>query len=95
MQIRAPALLVHASVPLLNHHTSGVRKDWYRDDLAEHESRDPYPKLIQQLLNAGFTSELINDMDEACAHEVSTAFEQAIQTEDPRPEDLFFTRFCA
>ncbi|NND88266.1 MAG: tungsten formylmethanofuran dehydrogenase, partial [Flavobacteriaceae bacterium] len=25
--------LVHAKVPLLNHHTSGVRMEWYRDDL--------------------------------------------------------------
>ena len=27
--------LVHAKVPLLNHHTSGVRMEWYRDDLEE------------------------------------------------------------
>lgn len=27
--------LIHARVPLLNHHTSGVRKEWYRDDLEE------------------------------------------------------------
>ena len=33
-------------VPLLNHHTSGVRKEWYRHDLEEHQSRDPYPKLV-------------------------------------------------
>ena len=25
--------IVHAKVPLLNHHTSGVRMEWYRDDL--------------------------------------------------------------
>ncbi len=25
--------LIHAKVPLLNHHTSGVRKEWYREDL--------------------------------------------------------------
>jgi TPP-dependent pyruvate/acetoin dehydrogenase alpha subunit len=37
--------LVHAKVPLLNHHTSGVRKEWYRDDLAEAATRDPFPKL--------------------------------------------------
>ena len=37
--------LVHAKVPLLNHHTSGVRMEWYRDDLEEARSRDPYPKL--------------------------------------------------
>ena len=34
-------ILVHAKVPLLNHHTSGVRKEWYRDDLEEAQSRDP------------------------------------------------------
>ena len=27
--------MIHAHVPLLNHHTSGVRKEWYRDDLEE------------------------------------------------------------
>jgi len=25
--------IIHAKVPLLGHHTSGVRKEWYRDDL--------------------------------------------------------------
>ena len=37
--------LIHAKVPLLNHHTSGVRMEFYRDDLEEARSRDPYPKL--------------------------------------------------
>ena len=37
--------LVHAKVPLLNHHTSGVRMEWYRDDLEEARSRDPYPVI--------------------------------------------------
>ena len=46
--------LVHAKVPLLNHHTSGVRMEWYRDDLEEARSRDPYPVLKQQLLDSGF-----------------------------------------
>ncbi|HIP31576.1 MAG TPA: thiamine pyrophosphate-dependent dehydrogenase E1 component subunit alpha, partial [Crocinitomicaceae bacterium] len=36
--------IVHAKVPLLGHHTSGVRKEWYRDDLEEAATRDPYPK---------------------------------------------------
>ena len=31
--------LVHAKVPLLNHHTSGVRMEWYRDDLEEAKNR--------------------------------------------------------
>ena len=37
--------LIHAKVPLLGHHTSGVRKEWYRDDLEEAGLRDPFPKL--------------------------------------------------
>ncbi len=35
--------LVQAQVPLLGHHTSGVRREFYRDaaDLAAHAARDP------------------------------------------------------
>src|SRR5699024_3758990 len=40
-------ILVHARVPLLNHHTSGVRMETYRNDLDDHEKRDPYPKMKQ------------------------------------------------
>ena len=29
--------------------------EWYRDDLEEARSRDPYPVLKQQLLDHGFT----------------------------------------
>src|SRR5690606_28644330 len=38
--------LVHAQVPLLGHHTSGVRKEFYRseEDLAAHLAHDPVPK---------------------------------------------------
>lgn len=86
--------LVHASVPLLNHHTSGVRKDWYRDDLADHESRDPYPKLIQLLQKSGFSDREIQQWDDSCAGEVSLAYEKAIKAEDPRPEDLFLHDFA-
>ncbi|HRI26384.1 MAG TPA: thiamine pyrophosphate-dependent enzyme [Ferruginibacter sp.] len=44
--------LVHARVPLLGHHTSGVRKEFYRteEDLAKHAVDDPGPKLRQKLL---------------------------------------------
>ncbi len=40
-------ILVHAAVPLLGHHTSGVRKEWYRteEDLNTHQQSDPFPKL--------------------------------------------------
>src|SRR6201993_3535845 len=45
--------LIHAKVPLLNHHTSGVRKEWYRDDLEEAMKKDPLPKLRNRLLIEG------------------------------------------
>ena len=81
--------LVHAKVPLLNHHTSGVRMEWYRDDLEEARSRDPYPVLKQQLVYNGFTSEEIEDIENSAEAKVKSDFEKALQAEDPNPEDLF------
>src|SRR3954468_9641190 len=48
-------ILVHAKVPLLGHHTSGVRKEWYRttEDLDKHYTDDPGPKLKKLLLQKG------------------------------------------
>ena len=34
---------------MLGHHTSGVRREFYRDDLDEAQRRDPIPKLFAQL----------------------------------------------
>jgi 2-oxoisovalerate dehydrogenase E1 component len=85
---RRPFLL-HARVPLLNHHTSGVRKDWYRDDLEEHQERDPFPILHQQLLSAGFSQDTLEELAKKAAATVATDFKAAKKAEDPRPEDLF------
>ena len=81
--------LVHAKVPLLNHHTSGVRMEWYRDDLEEARSRDPYPVLKQQLLDNGFTEVEVNEIETSACAEVQRHFEKALKAEDPKPEDLF------
>ncbi|GEP49377.1 tungsten formylmethanofuran dehydrogenase subunit E [Flavobacterium noncentrifugens] len=86
--------LVHAKVPLLNHHTSGVRMEWYRDDLDEARSRDPYPVLKQQLLDAGFTSAEIEKINGAAVSKVQEDYDKAIQAEDPKPEDLFTHDFA-
>src|ERR1044072_3850627 len=53
-QHRTP-YLVQAEVPLLGHHTSGVRKEFYRtqEDLEKHAVNDPGPKLHQRLLHLG------------------------------------------
>lgn len=92
-QERRP-FLVHAKVPLLNHHTSGVRMEWYRDDLDEARSRDPYPVLKQQLLDFGFTQAEVNTIDEDAKIRVASDFEEALQAEDPKPEDLFTNDFA-
>ncbi|MBC2846466.1 alpha-ketoacid dehydrogenase subunit alpha/beta [Winogradskyella flava] len=81
--------LVHAKVPLLNHHTSGVRMEWYRDDLEEARSRDPYPVLRQQLLDHGFSEKDVSNIENEAKSQVLSDFEKALQAEDPGPEDLF------
>ncbi|WP_405211015.1 thiamine pyrophosphate-dependent enzyme [Dokdonia sp. Asnod2-E02] len=86
--------LVHAKVPLLNHHTSGVRMEWYRDDLEEAQSRDPYPKMIELLLNNGFDKKEIEDMTAFAKAEVQKDFDKAQQAEDPVPADLFTHDFA-
>jgi 2-oxoisovalerate dehydrogenase E1 component len=86
--------LVHARVPLLTHHTSGVRKEWYRDDLAEHESRDPYPRFRNLLLASGFTEGGILKIENEAKQLVINDFEQAKAAEDPQPEDLFTHDFA-
>jgi len=81
--------LVHAKVPLLNHHTSGVRMEWYRDDLEEARSRDPYPVLKQQLLDAGFSKKEVLNIENSAKVKVQADFDKALKKEDPLPEDLF------
>jgi 2-oxoisovalerate dehydrogenase E1 component len=81
--------LVHAKVPLLNHHTSGVRMEWYRDDLEEHKTRDPYPILRSQLLKADIKEDEILKIEEDATALVEESLKKAMQAEDPKPEDLF------
>ncbi len=80
--------LVHCRVPLLNHHTSGVRKEWYRDDLESAQRRDPFPKFIKQLKSFGFAEADLEKIVAETRTEVLQAYNQALQAEDPRPSDL-------
>lgn len=81
--------LVHAKVPLLNHHTSGVRKEWYRDDLEEQMQRDPYPKMLALLKKKKFSGKAIAALESAAIDRVKTDFERALLEEEPQPEDLY------
>ena len=86
--------LIHAKVPLLGHHTSGVRKEWYRDDLEEHEKRDPIPILRMQLIAAGIKENELDKIDTEAIHFVQAEYNRALKAEDPLPEDLFTHDFA-
>lgn len=81
--------LIHARVPLLGHHTSGVRMEWYRDDLEESFQRDPYPKMRAKLLEIGSTEKELDKIEADIRHLVDADFEKARYSPDPSPEDLF------
>jgi 2-oxoisovalerate dehydrogenase E1 component len=92
-QERRP-FLVHAKVPLLGHHTSGVRKETYRDDLEEHALRDPWPKLKNDLLAQGLTETELDKIYKEAGDQVQSDYQEALKQEDPRPEDLFTHDFA-
>lgn len=78
-------VLVHAKVPLLNHHTSGVRKEFYRsaEDLALHAKEDPLPKLRKQLLEKDFHEQVLIEIENNAASEVAEHFAKAIAADEP------------
>ncbi|MCH8546660.1 MAG: tungsten formylmethanofuran dehydrogenase, partial [Cryomorphaceae bacterium] len=82
-------VLVHAKVPLLGHHTSGVRREFYRDDLDEHATRDPLPALELYLLDNGFSQAELDAIKSSSRKRVEDDYKEALDAEDPRPEDLF------
>ncbi len=86
--------LIHAKVPLLNHHTSGVRKEWYRDDLDEAALRDPFPKFKIELLENGIEESILNNIEQQAKELVEADYQKALAAEDPRPEDLFTNDFA-
>jgi len=86
--------LVHAKVPLLGHHTSGVRKEWYRDDLEEHSQRDPFPKFKTHLLEQGWKEKELEKIEEESRKLVEADYSKALAEEDPVPEDLFTHDFA-
>lgn len=80
-------ILVHAKVPLLGHHTSGVRKEWYRtaEDLERHSFDDPGPKLRKLLLQKGIKEDLLNKIEEEEKIFAEREFQLAVSAPDPDP----------
>lgn len=88
-------VVLRAQVPLLGHHTSGVRKEWYRseEDLAQHAKNDPGPKLRKVLLKAGIEEGTLQKIEEEEKAFVAEEFNRAVAAPDPDPstvEDYVF-----
>lgn len=83
-------ILVHAKVPLLGHHTSGVRKEWYRtnEDLAQHSKDDPTPLLRKLLENIGVTEQELTEIEKDAKYKIEQQFKQAVESADPLPESV-------
>jgi 2-oxoisovalerate dehydrogenase E1 component len=79
--------IIHAKVPLLGHHTSGVRKEWYRDDLEEAATRDPYPKLKDIIRELEGEADVIN-IEADVRKLVDEDYEKALNAEDPIPSSV-------
>ena len=75
-------------MPLLNHHTSGVRMEWYRDDLEEHQKRDPLPILKSQLIENGIDISQLAHIEKIASNKVNQDYEEAVEEEDPSEDSL-------
>ncbi len=83
-------MLIHAKVPLLGHHTSGVRKEWYRgeEDLAHHYKDDPRPKLRNRLSELGISEAEIFEIEEVAKSRVANHFQMAVEAAEPKAAEV-------
>lgn len=87
--------LVHAQVPLLGHHTSGVRKEFYRtdEDWAKHAEHCPKIKLRRKLIEKGISEDELLQIEKEATEEVANDFAKAVASPEPNPatvEDHIF-----
>ncbi len=88
-------ILVHAKCPLLGHHTSGVRKEWYRgEDLDEHQKSDPIIKLRQYLLDIGETDDTLQTLEQRASTRVAQDYTKALNSPDPDKDDFASHEFA-
>ena len=89
--------LVHAKVPLLGHHTSGVRKDFYRqeEELSSAFKNDPTPLLRKKLSASGISENELLAIEKEAIDKVTKDFTDATHAAEPDPlhvEDKVFVQ---
>ena len=87
--------LVHAQTPLLGHHTSGVRKEFYRSDQnwEKHLAHDPNKKLQKKILERGGSKEEIIAIEKEATEIIRNEFTKAVAAPEPNAstiEDYIF-----
>lgn len=89
--------LVHAQVPLLGHHTSGVRREFYRteEDLEAHRRDDPYWKLRNRLLETGIAEPHLEHLEQVARERVQADFKKAVAAPEPDPATALQHVFAA
>ncbi len=87
VRLRQVPFLVHARVPILGHHTSGVRKESYRseEDMAKQFADDPRPKLKKKILETGIGEEYLQLMEKETEVWVARQFADAMAAPEPDP----------
>lgn len=92
---RSP-ILVHAKCPLLGHHTSGVRKEWYRgENLEKHSQDDPIVKFEKYLLEQGETEKALKAIQKKASDFVESEYKKALSSPDPDADDFDSHEFAA
>ncbi len=83
--------LVHATVPLLGHHTSGVRKDFYRtdEDLLKHGADDPFVHLRNVLVQNSISENQLLQLEKDAYHFIQTEFDKAVASPEPDASTIF------
>ncbi len=78
-------ILVHANCALLGHHTSGVRKEWYRseEDLTKHKLLDPVPILEQYMLDNEISKKELKEIKTEAFNFVEEEYKTSKESDDP------------
>ena len=82
--------LVHAKVPLLGHHTSGVRKEFYRKEkeLSDSYKNDPGPIFKKILLSKGVSEKELESIEKDTLNKVLKDFNDAVASPEPNPSSV-------